>query len=70
MVMQLACVYLVANYVISWDYIFGRKLRSLKPNTVRVCNCFSVISLKLKFILIVYVSFLTDTIKQDHQLSI
>lgn len=70
MVIQLACVYFVANYAVSWDYIFGRKPRSLKPKTVRVCNCFSVLSLKLKFILIVSVSFLIDTNKQKHQLGI
>lgn len=65
MAIQLAHVHFTANYAISWDYTFGRKNRSVKPKPDRVCNCFSVISLKFKFILAVLVSSLINTNKQE-----
>lgn len=70
MVIQLACVCFLANHSIFWDYIFGTKPRSLQQKTDRVCNCFSVISMKLIFTLIVPVIFMIDTHKKQHPLCI
>lgn len=70
MVIQLAFVHFWANYCIFWDYKFGRNPRNLQPKTHRVCNCFSVISIKLIFTLIVPVSFMIDTQNKKHQLGI